>query len=250
MKPLDPLFRDEVLRKIATLNGEQIRAAVAMVNDLPEPTEAIADDAAQLIHDVALHAESLLDWELCARLYLRVTRYNTADPRIPVGAWYRHALCSERMGDFIGAMASYRTVLKSPTVWPHVTALARFHLSELLMAAEEFGQASILLSDIEPQAALPEIHPHRILINQARCFSRTGKRQEARAILDQLISDAGSPEIALGGLKLLAEICEVDGDYAAARSCYLGILENSFASTLSKVAATHRLEWIERNHLR
>jgi len=250
MKPLDPLFRDEVLRKITTFDREEILAAVAMVDGLPEPTGAIADDAAQLIHDVALHAESLSDWALCARLYLRVTKYNTADPRIPIGAWYRHALCSERIGDLIGAMASYRTVLKSPTIWPHVTALARFRLAELLMAAEEFEQALTLLSGLDPQAALPEIHPHRILINQARCLSRTGDRQKARAILKQFALDAGSSEFALDGLRLLAEICEADRDYVAARSCYLHILESPFAGTLSKIAATHRLEWIDRNPLR
>ena len=83
MAPLDPAFRDEILHKIATFDPEKIREAVHMLEALPEAGEDVADDVAQLIHDVALHAESMEDCALCSRLYLRATTYRTANPQIP-----------------------------------------------------------------------------------------------------------------------------------------------------------------------
>jgi len=108
------------------------------------------------------------------------------------------------MGELAGAMGSYRKALRFGDVWPHVTTLTRLRLSELLMAAEEFEEACSVLARLDAQAAQPEIHPHRVVVNRARCLARTGRRQEAREILVQLEADADSSEFALEGLKLLA----------------------------------------------
>ncbi len=217
-----------------------------MTETLPEADSSVADDIAQLIHDVALHAESMEDWAVCAQLYLRVTAYRAANPRIPVGAWFRHGLCSEKMGNLAGAIVSYRKALQFGDVWPQVTAMTRLRLSELLMAAEKFDEAASILTELGQQPAQPEIHPHRVQVNLARCLARTNRRPDARGILDRLGSEMASSEFAVEGLKLLAELCESSGDFTSARDCYQGIVDSSFADTPSKAAAAHRLASLQR----
>jgi len=59
---LDPVLRDLVKDKISTYRAGQILEAVKLLESFPPPTNAPADEIAQVIHDVALHAESLGDW--------------------------------------------------------------------------------------------------------------------------------------------------------------------------------------------
>lgn len=249
MEPLDSEFRDEVLRKITSFNPEQIREAIQLTELLSQTGSGVADDAAQLIHDVALHAESMEDWAICARLYLRVTGYTVSNQRIPVGAWFRHGLCSEKMGNLAGAIASYRKALQFGDVWPQVTAMTRIRLSELLMAAEEYEEAASVLEDLMHQPAQPDIHPHRVQVNLARCLYRTRRWPEARRVLERLGAEEISSEFALEGLKLLAEVCEYADDFGSARDCYQRIFDNTFASAGSKAAAAHRLAWLQQKHL-
>lgn len=243
---LDPALCDLVKRKIATFDRDEILEAVRLTQGFPPPSSEPADVAAQVLHDVALHAESLGDWPLCVSLYLRSLEYTVASPRIPIGSWFRYGLCQERMGTLREAMAGYRKALSYGEAWPHVTALARKHLAELLMAAEEFEEAGSLLEELSRALPHPEIERGQVEVKLARCLLHLGRANEARLRLEALCAEPPSTEAAIEGFQLLADIYEAGGERQSAISCYARIIESGAATVHVKAAAAHRLAVLRR----
>jgi tetratricopeptide (TPR) repeat protein len=238
---LDPQLCDLIKRKIAGFEPGELLEAVRLTESFPPPGSEPADVVAQVLHDVALHAESLGDWSLCLSLYSRSLEYTVDGPRIHVGSWFRCGLCQERMGLLRDAMDSYRKALSYGEVWPHVTALARKHLAELLMAADEFQEALAFLEQLSRALPHPEISREEVEVNLARCLLRLQRREEARVRLEELCTGPAPTEAALEGLKLLADVYEASRDWQSAIACYRRIIESGAAEAGLKAAAAFRL---------
>lgn len=245
MEP-DPALVETIKRKIATFEREQILEAVGLTENFPPPGPEPADIAAQVLHDVALHAESLGEWPLCASLYRRSLAYPTVSPRIPIGNWFRYGLCQEHMGALREAIAGYRNALSYGDAWPHVTALARKHLAELLMAAEEFQQARAVLEQLSASLPHPEIQSDQVALELARCLLRLGERKAALERLQSLSSQPTSTEAAVEALQLLADLHEQAGNLQAAAACYRRIIQSGAAESNIKAAAAYRLGALQR----
>ena len=244
---LDPVLCNLVKEKIGTFDRDDILEAVRLTGSFPAPGAAPADVVAQVIHDVAQHAESLADWPLCVSLYLRVLEYTVDSPRIPIGAWYRLGICQEHSGALREAMASFRQALSLGEAWPHVTALARMHLAELLMAAEEFEEAASILTDLLRALPYPEISTEQVQLSLARCHLRLGSFEGARRQLEALCRASPPTEAAAEALRLLADIHEASGDTDSAASCYQRIIQSDAAEIPLKLAAAHRLSALRRS---
>ena len=243
---LDPALCRLVKDKIATFGREQILEAVRLTESFPPPGEEPADVVSQVIHDVALHAESLGDWPLCAALYRRALAYPVDGPRIAAGNWYRLGLCQERIGCLREAMESYRRVLSLEQAWPYVAALARAALAGLLTAAEEYEEAAELLARLRTEAPHPEIPAGRTAVELAGCLVRLGRQAEARRTLEDLCAGELTDAFAVEGARLLAGIHEAAGETAAAISCYERIIGSGGAELHLKQAAAARLESLRR----
>jgi tetratricopeptide (TPR) repeat protein len=237
----------QIKQKIATLEAEQILEAVRLTESFPPPGSDPADLPAQLLHDVALHAESLADWPLCIALYSRSLAYPVVSQSIPLGNWYRYALCQEHMGALREAVAGYRKALSYGEVWPHVSALARKRLADLLIAAEEYDEAAQLLAELSRSLPHPEIPGEQVEVDFARCLLRTGQPDAARQRLEAVCAGSIASEATIEGLRLLAQLCEESGQKQYAAACYQRIIESGAAGLEVKSAAAYRLTALLRS---
>jgi len=241
---LDPQLLAEIRRKITTFRRDEILEAVRLSETFPPPAGEPGDVFSQVIHDIALHAESLEDWRLCAGLYERALRYPVNTARIRVGNWYRYGLCRERMAHYREAIEAYRRVTGEAEAWPYVTALARWRLAGLLLAAEDFSAAVEHLRALLPALPHPEIPLAPVEIELARCEFKLGNPAGARARLETLLDQETHGQFGVAGLCLLAEICMTAGDRDREAACYERIIQNEYAELHIKLAASHRLSQI------
>jgi tetratricopeptide (TPR) repeat protein len=239
---LDPTLCEAIKQRLASLEKEKILEAVNLTERFPPPGPEPADIAAQVLHDVALHAESLADWRLCVCLYSKSLAYRTVSDRIPLGSWYRRALCEERMGAYVQAVTSYRKALEKAHAWPYVAALARKRLADLLIAGEEFGEALPLLEEVWNDLPHPEITLEEVVVSYSHSLIGLGRLNDARHHLEQAIRGSVSPDVLLVSLQKLAYSYEMTGQHDAAVECYRTVLEHPASSVHAKAAASLRLE--------
>jgi tetratricopeptide (TPR) repeat protein len=244
---LHPNLLALIRRKISTFRRQDILEAIRLSESFPCPANEPGDVFSQVIHDIALHAEALGDWRLCADLYEKALRYTVVTARIRAGNWYRYGLCSERMGDYREAVAAYLRVTQEPNAWPYVTALTRWRLAGLLVAAEDFSGAAEQLGALLELLPHPEIPQAAVEIELARCEFRLGNRVDARRRLEALIEGDIRGSLAVDALCLLAEVCMVMGDHCCESACYEKIIHHEAADLHTRMGASHRLSHMRMN---
>lgn len=233
-------FWDSWQPRLATYDPGQLTSAVEAIEELPPPSGEPADPVACIIHEVARHAESLQDWQLCAALYQRVLQYPVNDRAIHAGAWYRYGLCREKCGRFAEAICAYRSALLLGEAWPEVAALSRRSLAELLMAMEEYREAAELWQHVAEDRSLEDAERAHAALCQARCLIQLGENRQAQESLKRIGENADS-DTALQALYELARICESDANLDEARHYYQRILEASFSEPSLRLAAALKL---------
>ncbi len=237
-----------VLAKVRTFRPEEIADAIRLADTLPPPDGEYADSAAALIHEIALHAESVGDWGQCASLYRRAAEYRVANPHIKAGALFRYGLCEEHIGNFLEAIRSFRQALEYAQGWPALIALVRVHLARLLMAAEEWEQAAALLQELTAANAGgavaasegTQVPPDDIEVSLCRCLARLGNAADARARLESFCARRSDSDRQADAIQLLAGIYEEAGDTEQALECYGQLIASGSVDTQMKLAAAHR----------
>lgn len=241
---VDEAFRRALWDKLQTFRKEEILAAVDLSWEFPPPEaqEGPQDAVAQTIHDIALHAESLGDWELCKSLYRRVPDYPADRREIAADSRYRYAYCLERQGRLIDAIKAYRANLTTESgVSPTLTGLTRLRLARLLMDAEEYEEALRLLEDLARSLPLDRVETHEVLTDLGRCALRLGQPERARQALQQAVEMTLGLESEIEALRMLAEAHERLANPKAAIECYRRLVNSNFSEPRTKAAATVRL---------
>lgn len=245
----EPLnLQAEIRLRVAAGGTENLREALRLAEGLPKPAKATAaDDVAQTLYELVLHAESLGDWELCSGLYRQVAEYDVANGQIRSAALFRYGICREHQGDYFGAIDAYRRSIPDAAGWPLVEGLARFHLAQLLISAEQYEEAAAILQDLLlfdlPHA---ELDAGEIALDRARCLWRTERLEEARDLIERPPHPI-SGEAQIEAKRLLAEIHEARGDTERAAECYRSIVQSDCADPQLKSAASHRLSALVPN---
>lgn len=241
---VDEAFRRALWEKLQTFQKEEILAAVDLSWEFPPPEaqEGPQDTVAQTIHDIALHAESLGDWELCKSLYRRVPDYPAERREIAADSRYRYAYCLERQGRLIEAIQTYRANLATEAaVSATLTGLMRLRLARLLMDAEEYGEALQLLEELARSLPVERVDTHEVLTDLGRCALRLGQFERARQALQQAVELTLGLESEIEALRMLAEAHERLGNPKAAIECYRRLVDSNFSEPRTKAAATVRL---------
>lgn len=241
---VDEAFRRALWEKLQSFQKEEILAAVDLSWEFPPPEaqEGPQDTVAQTIHDIALHAESLGDWELCKSLYRRVPDYPAERREIAADSRYRYAYCLERQGRLIEAIQTYRANLATEAaVSATLTGLTRLRLARLLMDAEEYGEALQLLEELAWSLPVERVDTHEVLTDLGRCALRLGQFERARQALQQAVELTLGLESEIEALRMLAEAHERLGNPKAAIECYRRLVDSNFSEPRTKAAATVRL---------
>ena len=237
-------FRRALWEKLQTFQKEAILAAVDLSWEFPPPEaqEGPQDTVAQTIHDIALHAESLGDWELCKSLYRRVPDYPAERREIAADSRYRYAYCLERQGRLIEAIRAYRGNLATEVgVSATLTGLTRLRLARLLMDAEEYEEALELLEELAQALPVDRVDTHEVLTDLGRCALRLGRFERARQALQQAVETTLGLESEIEALRMLAEAHERLSNPQAAIECYRRLVDSNFSEPRTKAAATVRL---------
>lgn len=235
-----------VKERLSTLDHEQIREAIQLTENFPQPGPEPADIAAQVLHDVALHAEMLADWPLVVSLYHRSLAYTTISRKIPLGSWFRCGVCYERMADYRNAIRCYEKAIELEEAWPYVASLARKNLASLLLSGEVYEPAAALLETLFRALPHPEIRRDEILADLAHCLCCIGETSRAKLLLEESSPDLTDSEASLRCLQILAEIYEENGQTESAISCYERMIHHSAAPTNIKAAAAYRREALKK----
>ncbi|MGQ9652370.1 MAG: tetratricopeptide repeat protein [Phycisphaerae bacterium] len=230
---------------LASRKRDDILQAVELTSRFPPPGPEPADIAAQVLHDIALYAETLGDWQLCEELYARSLSYRTVSSSIPVGSWYRRGICQERIGLYDKAVESYRKVLASRGAWPYVATMAAMRLGYLLLAAEEFAEASKTLQFVLDCLPHPEVSAAEVLFALAQCKAKMGEESAAEQCLRTLIAQNPDAEITVQAYCLLAHLSECRQNTQQAVACYRWILDSPLAPSELKVMALCRMKKLE-----
>lgn len=236
-------FRRGIMERLATFEESEIRELLIVSESFPDAGSAgeEQDDVAQTLHDIALHAESLADWDACGALYQRVLRYPVREISIHVGAKFRLAICLENLGALRKATNAYRETLSYGEVWPDVAAQARNRLAMLLMAAEEYEEAIEHLFALDARPLPVDVHRDPVQICIAKCLVRLGRLREAEDRLNSLRNGTPSSEASLEALKLLGFIHEQLGDTASAVNSYKLLLQLAASNPIHQQLAMQRL---------
>lgn len=243
---VDPLLVQAVKARLSTLDGAQIREAISLTEKFPPPGPEPADIAAQVLHDVALHAELLADWPLVVALYQRSLAYATVSQKIPLGNWFRCGICFERMGDYRSAMKCYQRAVELEQAWPYVAAMAKRNLAYLLSSAEEYERAASLLRGLLDALPHPLIRRDEVVVELANCLRCAGKAGEALELLEKSFSNAAESDASLRCLEILAELYDESGRTEEAVACCQKIVHHGAASLTVKAAAAYRAEVLQK----
>jgi tetratricopeptide (TPR) repeat protein len=241
---VDEAFCRSLWQQLQTFRRDDILAAVELSWDFPRPGEEPGpqDLVAQALHDIALHAESLGDWDLCLNLYRRVLDYPVACGEITADSRFRLAYCLERKGQLLEAIAAYRQAIElEREAKPAVQAFTRLRLARLLIDAEDYAGAFLLLDELTRRLPVAGMDEHEVYVSLGRCALLLGELTRARQALEHAVALAGGREAEIEALRLLAETCERLGDTAAAISAYRRIVASTFSEPRTKVAAAIRL---------
>lgn len=241
---VDEEFRRALWEKLQTFRKEEILSAVDLSWEFPPPEaqEGPQDAVARTIHDIALHAESLGDWELCKSLYRRVPDYPAARREIAADARYRYAYCLERQGRLIEAIQAYRSnLVTEASASATLTGLTRLRLARLLMDAEEHEAALQLLEELARSLPVDRVETHEVLTDLGRCALRLSRFELSRQALQQAVELTLGLESEIEALRMLAEAHERLSNPKAAIACYRRLVDSNFSEPRTKVAATVRL---------
>ncbi|MCC6588384.1 MAG: tetratricopeptide repeat protein [Bryobacterales bacterium] len=242
---IDHAYRVELWDRLRTFRPELLLGAVEESRSFAPPNAdgAAQNDIAQTIHDIALHLESLQDWELCKTLYRRVLEYPVNLPDIHGDARFRLAVCDERQGAYNTAIEAFREAIAHEAgTKVALRAHARVRMARLLMDAERFGEALALLEQVVPMLPVDQLAAHELWKDVGRCALRLGRGPHAvdtlRRAADAVHGQEGEVEV----LRLLAEAYERNQQRTEAVECYRRIVSSGFSEPRTKAAATVRLQ--------
>lgn len=242
---VDQAYRVKLWERLRTFERRALLGALAESHAYAPPAAdgAPQDDIAQTIHDIALHLESLEDWETCKSLYRRVLGYAVSRTVIHADARFRLAVCEERQGRYEAAIAAFRDAIAREGGAPSVLgAHSRIRLARLLMDAEQFAEAMAALEEVIPLLPVDQLVQHELWLDIGRCALRLGRAGEAIKALTPAVEALRDTEGEVKALRLLAEACERSGETTRAADCYRRIIASGFSEPLTKAAATMRLE--------
>ncbi len=237
-----PTVESEITALLGRGKPADLKAAVELIDRLPAPA-ALPDDATvRLMSDVAFAAEALGDYELCADLFSRALQYPVVEVNLHAGAHYRRGVNFERLGRWRDAIGAYGDALRLGHDWAHMLTAARWRLSRLLLAAEEYAKAETLIEQLTGELPHPEIDIQQVELNRGRCQFHLGRLDSATETLERACKIDPASRAALDTDTLLAEIYETLGQSAPALVCYGRMMQNPLASEAVRRAVATRLE--------
>jgi tetratricopeptide (TPR) repeat protein len=237
-----PTLIGEIRDHLASGQSSRLFEALELAEQLPAPSGDVEDEIAQTLFDVAFHAESLMGYARCVTLYRRVLGHSTGNRNIHAGAWFRIGRCLECLSDFKSAADAYRVAIATATDWNHMTGLARWHLAELEIAAEEYAAARELLDEIAAEISRPDIPMRDVQLRRSRCLMGEGRHSEATGALTALIAEDSGDDAALRALQYLAQLSESAGNHVAAARYYDELLSHPRTPDAWRVVAGQKLK--------
>ena len=155
---------------------------------------------------------------------------------------YRLAMMHDSLANWDESLRHYRMAVDAPPDFPEAQAHARFRLAELLYLSEDYAAA---LDDYAALRHAPEITAGQRVEAQFRfgvCLLRLGRREESRRELELCSERAGGSGYDVKSDLCLAELFEMQKDFAAAGARYRRVIANHGADPLTKAAALARLD--------
>ena len=242
---VDHAYRVALWDRLRTFEREALLAAAeeSRLYAPPNGDGEAQNDIAQTIHDIALHLESLSDWELCKTMYRRVLEYPVSLADIHGDARFRLAVCEERQGAYNAAIEAFRESIEGEDgTKVALRAHARVRLARLLMDAEEFAEAMALLEQVIPMLPVDQLAAHELWFEVGRCALRLGRAEYAVEVLRRATDAVRGLEREVEVLRSLAEAYERNQQRTEAVECYRRIVSSGFSEPRTKAAATVRLQ--------
>ncbi len=242
-------FIQRIQEILATGDPAQYEDALTLAAQLPGPSGVEDRELAATLFAVAFHAEATGDYQRCADLYSKVVACKVSDPNVVAGAWFRLGLCHERRTSYRPARDAFEAAVRTAVDWSHMTGLAHWHLAELLVAAEEYGEALRHLDSILAMAPHPELSLRLVRWRRAELLVSEGNGEAAEAELHLLIQEQPDDTIAAKVLRQLAELHDAGGRRDQALEYFRRMFAHQHASEDWKKAAARRIKAIGRSGL-
>ena len=203
----------------------------------------------QPLFDAAHAAETNRLYGLAEKIYLKLLECSDLLPSLRANALFRLGFVLEYQSRWAESIVHYRAAIQGSATCPEIGDLSRFHLSLLLMAAEEYEEAEALyekLAQCSSLGARPDIR-----VRHAVCLLHCGETEAAERILTGLDDAPISQKARID--QLLAEIHAgvsrsrfTECTIILTATCYERIVQNPCAEFSIRWAAIQRMSAINK----